>query len=108
MANPLIERVSRHMSLLLHPDGYDVWLDGNATILSVATITEEADFFLKHADERWSTGTSTDDGDWTGGCDKTSDTMRSCPRFRHGVVAVPGLARRLPAEIGPNDTPSVA
>ncbi|WP_242120999.1 hypothetical protein [Sphingomonas lacusdianchii] len=38
-------------------------LDGSATILSVATITEEADFFLEHTDERWSTGTSIDDRD---------------------------------------------
>lgn len=63
MANPLIERVSRHRPLLLHPDGYGAWLDGSATILSVATVTEEADFFLEHTDERWSTGTSIDDGD---------------------------------------------
>lgn len=63
MANPLIDRVSRHMPLLLHSDGYGAWLDGSATILSVATITKEADFFLEHTDERWSTGSWIDDGD---------------------------------------------
>jgi putative SOS response-associated peptidase YedK len=63
LANPLIERVSRHMPLLLHPDGHDAWLDASATILSVATITEEADFFLEHSDGRWSNGTSVDDED---------------------------------------------
>jgi len=61
LANSLIGRVSRHMPLLLHPDGYDAWLDGSGTILSVATSTEEADFYLEHPDERWSTGASIDD-----------------------------------------------
>jgi putative SOS response-associated peptidase YedK len=63
LANPLIERVSRHMPLLLRPDEHDAWLDGSATILSVAAITEEADFYLERTDERWSTGASIDDAD---------------------------------------------
>ncbi|MCP1469363.1 putative SOS response-associated peptidase YedK [Sphingobium sp. OAS761] len=63
LANPLIERASRHMPLLLRPDGHDAWLDGSATILSVAAVTEEADFFLERTDERWSTGASLDDED---------------------------------------------
>lgn len=63
LANPLIERVSRHMPLLLRPESHGAWLDGSATILSVAAITEEADFFLERTDERWSTGASIEDED---------------------------------------------
>lgn len=58
LANPLIERVSRHMPLLLRPESHDAWLDGSATILSVATLTEEADFFLERTDELWSASAS--------------------------------------------------
>lgn len=62
LANSLIGRVSRHMPLLVHPGDHDAWLDGSAAILSMATITEEADFYLEHTDERWSTGASIADG----------------------------------------------
>lgn len=63
LANPLIERVSRHMPLLSRPEAHGAWLGGSATILSMATFTEEADFYLEHTSERWSTGASIDDED---------------------------------------------
>ncbi len=51
------------MPLLSRPEAHGAWLDGSATIFSMATFTEEADFYLEHTSERWSTGASIDDED---------------------------------------------
>lgn len=61
MANPLVERVSRHMPLLVDPDDYGAWLDGTASLLSLTAITDEHAYYLEATDERWSTGAAMED-----------------------------------------------